>query len=73
MSVAWTVKDSSGQLLSDFTCNSPMEVGRKVVPARYDAFRLQVSSSYREVFDRAVAQALEQQGWEIVRVKGRGR
>jgi hypothetical protein len=69
MSAAWTVKDSSGQLLPDFICSSPIEVGRKVVPTHYDAFRLEVSPSYREVFDRAVAQALQRQGWQIVRTK----
>jgi hypothetical protein len=70
VSIAWTVKDSSGQLLSDFVCSSPTEVGRKVVPTHYDAFRLEVSPSYRELFDRAVAQALQQHGWKIVRTKG---
>jgi hypothetical protein len=44
------------------------EVGRKVLSGRYDAFRLQVSSSYREQFDRAVRLALEREGWKIVRV-----
>jgi hypothetical protein len=56
MAAAWTVRDGNGQLLADFTGGSPMEVGRRIVPGRYDAFRLQVSSSYREVFDRAVNQ-----------------
>jgi hypothetical protein len=71
MSAAWTVKDSDGRLLSDFVCKSPIEVGRKVVPAHYDAFRLEVSPSYRELFDRAVTQTLDQHGWRIVRVRGR--
>ena len=71
MSAAWTVKDSNGRFLSDFVCNSPVEVGRKVVPAHYDAFRLEVSPSYRELFDRAVAQTLEAHGWQIVRLRGR--
>jgi hypothetical protein len=39
-----------------------------VVPAHYDAFRLQVSSSYRELFERAVTQVLEREGWQIVRI-----
>ena len=68
MTAAWTVKDSNGRLLPDFVCGSPMDVGRKVVPAPYDAFRLQVSSSYRQLFDRAVRQVLDRQGWQIVRV-----
>ena len=73
MAAAWTVRDVNGQLLADFTGASPMEVGRRIVPGRYDAFRLQVSSSYREVFDRAVNQVLDRQGWQIVRVKSAAR
>ena len=73
MAAAWTVRDVNGQLLADFTGGSPMEVGRRIVPGRYDAFRLQVSSSYREVFDRAVNQVLDRQGWQIVRVKSAAR
>ena len=69
MSAAWTVKDSTGQLLPDFVCSSPLEVGRKVLPTRYDPFRLEVSPSYGELFDRAVAQVLQRQGWQIVRMK----
>ena len=68
MSACWTIKDSSGQLLPRFACNSPIEVGLKVVPTRFDAFRLQVSSSYREVFDRTLRKVLDQQGWSIVQV-----
>jgi hypothetical protein len=44
-------------------------VGLKVVPARFDAFRLQVSSSYREIFDRVLRQVLEREGWSIVQVE----
>jgi hypothetical protein len=66
---AWTVRDRDGRLIADLTASSPVEVGRRIVPARYDAFRLVVSSSYREMFDRAVAQVLEREGWQIVRVK----
>jgi hypothetical protein len=73
MTAAWTVRDNNGHLLADFVCPSRLEVGRKVAPAHYDAFRLQVSSSYRELFDRAVRQALERRGWEIVRVGERKR
>ena len=69
MTAAWTVKDSNGQLLANFVCGSPLEVGRKVVRARYDAFRLQVSPSYREGFERAVTQVLKRQGWQIVRMR----
>jgi hypothetical protein len=68
MSACWTIEDSAGQLLPDFACNSSIEVGLKVVPTRFDAFRLQVSSSYREVFDRTLRKVLDQQGWSIVQV-----
>ena len=64
---AWTVKDSNGQLLADFAAGSRLDVGRKLVPGHYDAFRLHVSSSYRELFDRALGQILRRKGWEIVR------
>ena len=69
MSARWTIKDGKGELLENFAGASRLEVGRKVVPARYDAFRLQVSSSYREVFNRALSQVLERECWEIVRVR----
>jgi hypothetical protein len=66
---AWAIKDSNGELLTQFVGPSPLEVGRKVVPAHYDAFRLHVSSSYRQLFERAVKQVLERQDWQIVKVK----
>jgi hypothetical protein len=69
MTTAWTVRNSNGQLLDEFAGTSQLEVGRRIVPARYDAFRLHVSSSYRAMFERAVAQVLEREGWQIVRVK----
>jgi len=69
MGAIWAVKDRNGELLDDLTGATRLEVGRKVVPSRYDAFRLQVSSSYRELFDRALAQVLQRENWEIVRVK----
>jgi hypothetical protein len=69
MTAAWTVKDSNGQFIGRFLGGSPLEVGRKVVPAYYDAFRLQVSTSYRTMFERALAQVLEREGWQIVRVR----
>jgi hypothetical protein len=65
----WAIKDSNGQVLPDFLGSSRIEVGCKVVLARYDAFRLHVSSSYRELFDRALHQVLERHGWEIVQIK----
>jgi hypothetical protein len=71
MATAWTVRDDRGRPLADFVGASPMEVGRRIVPAHFDAFRLEVSSSYRALFDRAVSQVLDRQGWRIVRVRGR--
>ena len=67
----WMVKDCNGRLLADLAGASRLDVGRKVVPAPYDAFRLHVSPSYRELFDRALSQTLERRGWEIVRVRAR--
>ena len=69
MSAIWAVRDSKGALLESLMGASRLEVGCKIVPNRYDAFRLQVSSSYRELFDRALGQVLERERWEIVRVK----
>jgi hypothetical protein len=50
-----------------------LEVARKVVQKRYDMFRLQVSFSYREVFDRDVQRVLARQHWQIVPLKRRAR
>jgi hypothetical protein len=69
MSAVWAVRDSNGEFIESFTGASRLEVGCKLVPSRYDAFRLHVSASYRELFDRALGQVLERQRWEIVRVK----
>jgi hypothetical protein len=71
MNASWVVRDNSGQLLAQFVGDSRLEVGRKVVPQRYDAFRLHVSPSYRELFDRALSQILETRGWQIVRLRTR--
>ena len=73
MAATWTVRNGNGELLADFVGASPLEVGRRIVPARYDAFRLHVAPSYRALFDRAVAQVLEREGWQIVRVKAPAR
>jgi hypothetical protein len=70
MNTAWTVQDSNGQLLADFAGCSRIDVGRKVVPGRIDAFRLEVSPSYRELFERTLSQILQREGWKIVRVRG---
>jgi len=69
MSGIWAVQDSNGELLESFTGGSRLEVGCKIMPSRYDAFRLHVSSSYREQFDRALGQVLARQRWHIVRLK----
>ena len=73
MNSGWIVRDSSGHLLADFIGGSRLEVGRKLVPRPYDAFRLHVSSSYRELFDRALGQVLRSRGWEIVPIPARQR
>lgn len=73
MTAVWTIKDGNGQLHAQFAAASPMEVGRRIVPGRFDAFRLHVSPSYREVFDRAVGRVLAEHGWQIVRVPSRQR
>jgi hypothetical protein len=65
----WAVKNHAGEVLQDFTAASRLEVERKVVPTRYDAFRLCVSPSYRELFDRALSRILDQKHWQIVRVR----
>lgn len=71
MATTWTVRDDTGRLLADFVGPSPVAVGRRIVPCHYDAFRLEVSPSYRALFDRAVSQTLERRGWQIVRIRGR--
>jgi hypothetical protein len=68
MTFIWTVKDAKGEVLPYFTSPSALEVARKLVPAHYDAFRLQVSSSYRELFERALRQILKHEDWRIVRL-----
>jgi hypothetical protein len=70
--VAWTVKDKKGELLTRFLAGSPREVARKIVRSRYDAF-LEVSPSYREVFDRDLKTVLAREDWQIVPLKRRTR
>ena len=65
----WTVKDSKGKPVEGLTGRSRLEVGRKVVPTQFDAFRLHVSSSYRQVFDRTLATVLNRRHWKIVRLR----
>jgi hypothetical protein len=70
---AWTVIDKNGEPLLRFIAGSPREVGRRVVSNRYDPFRLEVSSSYRERFDRDLQGVLAREEWQIVRIKRRAR
>jgi hypothetical protein len=73
VTVAWTIKDSKGELLPRFIAGSPREVARKILRARYDEFRLEVSPSYRELFDRDLKNVLEREDWQIVPLKRRTR
>ena len=73
MTVAWAVRDSKGDLLPRLIAGSPREVARKIVRNRYDAFRLEVSPSYRELFDRDLKTVLAQENWRIVPIKRHGR
>jgi hypothetical protein len=71
--IVWTVKDRKGEMLPRFIGRSPREVARKIVGPRYDAFRLEVSPSYRELFDRDLKSVLEREAWRIVPLKRRTR
>jgi hypothetical protein len=71
--VSWTIKDGKGELLPLFIAGSPREVARKIVAARYDAFRMEVSPSYRELFDRELKTILEREKWKIVALRRRTR
>ena len=57
MAAIWTVRNGNGEVLENFTAPSRLEVGRKVLPTRYDAFRLHVSSSYAARFSTARSRA----------------
>jgi hypothetical protein len=71
MPTTWTVKNSNGELLPCFIADTPRQVGCKIVRNRYDAFRIEVSTSYRELFERELNNVLAQQGWRIVPLKKR--
>ena len=51
MAEVWTVKDGEGRVLPSLRGPSRLELGRKLLSSRHDAFHLHVSSSYREVFE----------------------
>ena len=67
MTRVWTSKNGNGELRPQITSGSALEVGRKLVFADYDAFRLRVSSSSRELLERAVKQILRDQDRRSVR------
>jgi hypothetical protein len=66
MSHVWTVEDCAGQEVPNFTGISRVDVGRRLLLSHYDAFRLHVSHSYREVFDRELAKVLSDKCWQII-------
>ena len=68
---AWIVKDREGHVLPCFTAASRLDVERKLVGTHYDAFRLHVSSSYRELFARDLAKVLAQKHWRVVRTRSK--
>jgi len=71
MRAAWTVRDGHGRRVADFSAPTRLEVARKLVPQHYDAFRLEVSASYRDLFNRALAHVLARKGWQIVPLRMR--
>lgn len=71
--LAWTVEDSKGELLPRFSAGSPRDVARKIVQPSYDPFRLEVSPSYRELFDRDLKAVLAREDWRIVPLRRRNR
>jgi hypothetical protein len=73
MTAMWAVKDGSGRIVSSFGSRSRLELANKLMGERCDTFRLQVSSSYRQLFDRALAKVLDRENWQIVRVRVRQR
>ena len=64
----WTVKDSTGHVVRNFTGTSRLDLERRLVPTYYDAFRLHVSPSYREIFDRELSKVLSDKRWRIIRI-----
>src|SRR5262249_50410058 len=69
----WTVKDCAGHELRHFTGTSRFDAGRRLVPTHYDAFRLHVSQSYREMFDRELTKVLSEKRWQIIRKRTKTR
>jgi hypothetical protein len=65
----FTVADRNGHLLAAYAAATRLEVARKVVAEPSDAFRLEVSASYRELFERNLRRTLSREGWRIVRLR----
>ena len=65
----WTVKDSTGHVVPNVTGTSRIDLERRLVPTCYDAFRLHVSPSYREIFDRELATVLSDKRWRVIRIR----
>jgi hypothetical protein len=65
----WTVKDSTGHVVPNLVGTARLDVERRLVSAYYDAFRLHVSPSYREIFDRELAKVLSDKRWRIIRTR----
>jgi hypothetical protein len=64
----WTVRNANDDVLTLFTSPSPFEVARKVVPTHDDAFRLRLSSSYRELMTGLRCRSWNARNCQIVRV-----
>ena len=73
MSYVWTVRDCAGHEVPTLTGTSRLDVGRRLLPSHYDAFRLHVSHSYREVMDRELAKVLSDKSWRIIRKRTNSR
>jgi len=69
----WTVKNSTGHVVPNLTGTSRLDLERRLVPTYYDAFRLHVSPSYREIFDRELAKVLSDKRWRIMRIRSSAR
>ena len=71
--LAWTVRDSKGELLPHFSAGFSAGCRPQDRAAPYDAFRLEVSPSYREPFDRDLKAVLAREDWRIVPLRRRNR
>jgi hypothetical protein len=69
MSACWTIEDSNGQTSPALCVWLARRGGPEGRAHPLRCLSLAVSSSYREVFDRALRKVLEREGWSIVQVK----